>query len=73
VPSTLSLCFKIPISFTILLFLSTSEAQTISFLVYFGLYLLLSTLMPYRRKIYKWTIFFCCLALVLNAVLAVLV
>jgi len=55
-PSALSICAKIPIPLTILLFLGNSDTQVICLTVYFSLNLCMSAIVRYRRRIYRVTI-----------------
>lgn len=72
-PSLMNLLVKLPIPITILIFVGNSSTQSICYIVYFIFYLILMAIVPYRRRIYRVTIFFGGLMLIINALGAVLV
>ena len=62
-----------PISITILYFIGNYSTQTICFFIYFGFYLLLTAVVPVRRRIYRSVMLLNSSFLLLNAFGALLV
>ena len=72
-PSIMELLLKLPISITILYFIGNYSTQTICFFIYFGFYLLLTAIVPVRRRIYRSVMLLNSSFLLLNAFGALLV
>lgn len=72
-PGALCHCYKVPIPITILLFIDRPSTQCITLCCYFTLTLLLTALIPYRRKIYKFVVLTGSTILILNSIIAILV
>lgn len=69
----MELLLKLPISITILYFIGNYSTQTICFFIYFGFYLLLTAIIPVRRRIYRSVMLLNSSFLLLNAFGALLV
>ena len=72
-PSSLTILGKMPLGLTILLFVESAQTQTIALLAYSLLLSLLSSLLPYRRKVYRASLLVSSLLLLINQILAILV
>jgi len=72
-PSLISYLCKVPIPMTILLFSGSPSAQSICYIVYFSFNLILTFIVPYKRNIYKFTVWFGNTMLFFNALGAILI
>lgn len=64
---------KLPVPLTILFFIGNSSTQTICYLVFFIFILILSLLIPYRRRIYRWVTALGATVLSINGAIAIAV
>ena len=69
----MELLLKLPIPITILYFIGNYSTQTICFFIYFGFYMLLTAVIPVRRRIYRSVMLLNSSFLLLNAFGALLV
>ena len=69
----MELLLKVPIPITIIYFIGNSSTQTICFFIYFAFFLLLVTIVPVRRKIYRFMMIMNSIFLVLNALGGIIV